>query len=124
MQGAAPGCGETPFGGFAQDRRTERIRLDEAAFSGDEFEWEAFGYCEIKTIAPLEIVRPFAVGTEISYRRFYFDDDERAIMAQRQQVGASSIGKRNLGERPKATLRQAAGNAAGECFGDFAGVRH
>src|SRR6185437_12067366 len=109
-------------GRLAQDRGAEAVGLHEAAGFGDELQRKAFGHGEVEPVAPLAIVRPFAVGPEISYRRFYLDDHERAVAPERQDIRASSIGEGYLGERREAALRQRAGYAAAdrrECVANF-----
>ncbi len=106
---------------LAQDHGAERVRHDEAAIPGYQIARETAGNGERQPVAEHPVLGPFAVALEIRYRRFHLDDEENAVTAHAEEIGAASVRKRHLGEARVTHLREGALRAAAEFFGKVHG---
>ncbi len=58
------------------------------------------------------VVAPFAVGAKVGDRGFDLDDQQRAVAAERDDVGAAAVEQRQFGNGGKAARAQQPANAA------------
>ncbi len=75
---------------LAQDERAERVRHDEAAILGDKRLRKIGRHGKGETVAEGAVVGPFAVAAEIGKGRFDLDDEQDAVAAERQKIGAAA----------------------------------
>ncbi len=88
------------------------IGNDQAAFTRQDVLREIGGDAEKEAIAEIAVIPPFAVGREIGATALDFDDDDLALLVDRHQIGAATIGQGELAQRRQTQIAEQEGNAA------------
>jgi hypothetical protein len=98
---AASGRGDAMFGRLPQNFRAEGVGQNEPRVIRHDFDGHAFGNREEQPVAMGAIVVPFCVGAEIRDGGFDFDDKDRGVGCERDDVGTPPREQRQFGDGRK-----------------------
>ena len=99
---------------FANDRGAEGVGDDQAGPGGEDIARHPGMGGEEQPIAMAAIIHPFLVGAKIRHRGFYLDNDDFAVAAKRDQIGAPARRQRQFADHAIAECVQIARGAAGD----------
>ncbi len=88
--GSAPRRRQPVLRRFAHDRRAEGIRHDQADVGRKDLAGHADDGGEEQPVAMQPVFHPFLIGAEIGDRRFDLDNENLAVAARRDQIGAAA----------------------------------
>ena len=97
MMALARRRGKPMLGRFAHDRSAESVGDDQPGIRRKNLARHVDDGGEEQPVAMQPVVGPFLVGAEIGDRGFDFDDDDLAVAAERDQIGAPARRQRQFG---------------------------